>query len=236
MDTPESPTRPSGATAPSERVSRRGFLRVSALAGGGMLLATYLDPLGAAAQALAPTPAADFVPNAFIRIGADGAVTIVAQNPEVGQGIRTMLPMLVAEELDVAWKDVRVEQADFDPTKFQGQFAGGSNATPTHYLPMRRAGAAGRAMLVAAAARQWGVPESECETSRGVVHHLASGRKASYGALATAAATSRRPTRRPSGSRSPRTSRSSAPACATSTTAPSSPAGRSTGSTSRCRG
>ena len=170
------------------RLGRRGFLRVSALAGGGLLLATYLDPLGAAAQALAPSGAADFAPNAFLRIGADGVVTIVAQNPEVGQGVRTMLPMLVAEELDVPWREVRVEQARFDPTRYQGQFAGGSTATPTHYLPMRRAGAVGRAMLVAAAAAQWGVPASECETAAGVVHHRASGRQASYASLASAAA------------------------------------------------
>src|SRR6476619_5633508 len=92
-------------------VSRRDFLRVTALAGGGILLATYVAPVGAAAESLGASTAADFAPNAWIRIAPDGIVTIVAQNPEIGQGIKTMLPMLIAEELDVDWKDVRVAQA-----------------------------------------------------------------------------------------------------------------------------
>jgi isoquinoline 1-oxidoreductase beta subunit len=175
-------------------VNRRDFLRVTALAGGGMLLGTWLDPLGGAAEAMA-TPAggagaalADFAPNAWIRIAADGAVTIVAQNPEVGQGVKTMLPMLIAEELDVDWRSVKVEQAGLDTTKYSGQFAGGSTATPTHFMPMRRVGAAARAMLVTAAAQTWGVPESEVETSAGVAHHRASGRQLAYGALVEKAA------------------------------------------------
>jgi isoquinoline 1-oxidoreductase beta subunit len=179
-------------TPTSSGVSRRDFLRVTALAGGGMLLATYLEPLGGAAHAMAVVPGAgavDFVPNAFIRIAADGAVTIVAKNPEVGQGIKTMLPMLIAEELDVDWRTVKVEQADLDTDKFQNQFAGGSTATPTHWLPMRRVGAAARAMLVTAAAQTWNVPESELETSAGVVHHRASNRQLAYGALVDRAAT-----------------------------------------------
>jgi isoquinoline 1-oxidoreductase beta subunit len=115
-------------------------------------------------------------------------VTITAQNPEIGQGVKTMLPMLIAEDLDVAWESVRIEQAGLDTEKFQLQFAGGSLATPLHYDSMRRAGAAARAMIVAAAADQWGVEASECETDAGVVYHRASGRSATYGNLATAAA------------------------------------------------
>ena len=177
-------------SAPAQ-VSRRGFLKVSALAGGGLLIATWLDPLGAATTGIAserPDASPDFVPNAFVRITPDGRVTIVAKNPEIGQGVKTMLPMLIAEELDVDWKDVHVEQAPLDTTKFTRQMAGGSTSTPTTWLPMRRVGAAARAMLVTAAARGWSVPESECETASGVVHHRASGRSLSYGALATAAA------------------------------------------------
>jgi isoquinoline 1-oxidoreductase beta subunit len=170
------------------RVSRRDFLRVTGIAGGGMLLATVLEPLSGAAGALAAAPAADFAPNAFIRITPDGLVTIVAKNPEIGQGVKTMFPMLIAEELDVDWKDVRVEQAGLDTTRYQDQWAGGSMATPMNWLPMRRAGAVGRAMLVTAAARTWGVPEAECETASGAVHHRASGRRLTYGELATAAA------------------------------------------------
>lgn len=166
-------------------LSRRNFLRVTAVAGGGMLLATYVEPLGTmGALALA----ADFEPNAFIRITPDGVVTIIAQNPEIGQGVKTMLPMIVADELDVDWTSVRVEQASFDPDKYSSQYAGGSTATPNHWMPMRRAGAAARLMLVTAAAASWRVPASECETSMGEVIHRPSGRRLGYGALVDRAA------------------------------------------------
>jgi isoquinoline 1-oxidoreductase beta subunit len=168
-------------------VSRREFLRASAIAGGGLLLASYVEPLSAAAARL-PFAPSDASLNAFIRIMPDGIVTIVSKNPEVGQGIKTALPMLVAEELDVEWKNVRVEQAPLDTNRFTQQFAGGSTATPNNWLPMRRAGAAGRAMLVAAAAAKWGVPTSECDTEKGIVRHRASGRSVSYGEIAGAAA------------------------------------------------
>ncbi|HLG04734.1 MAG TPA: xanthine dehydrogenase family protein molybdopterin-binding subunit [Gemmatimonadales bacterium] len=165
------------------RVSRREFVQASVLAGGGLLLGTRI---GRAARVL---PAAEFVPNPFIRISPDGAVTIIAQNPEIGQGVKTMLPMIIADELDVDWKDVRIEQAPLDSTKFTQQSAGGSTATPNHWMRMRRVGAAGRAMLVAAAAQTWGVPAAECETASGVVHHKASGRSLKYGELLDKAAT-----------------------------------------------
>ncbi len=165
--------------------SRRQFLRVSSVAGAGLVLATRWDPLAGQASEDA---AAAFVPNAFIRIAPDGTVTITAQNPEIGQGVKTMLPMLIAEELDVEWSAVRVEQADLDTGRYQNQWAGGSTATPSHYTPMRRAGAAARAMLVAAAARRWGVPEIDCTTEAGVVHHRPSGRRAGYGELVDLAA------------------------------------------------
>jgi isoquinoline 1-oxidoreductase beta subunit len=169
------------------RVNRRQFLRVTALAGGGMLLSTFIDGFGGV-SALAGNAARDFSPNAFIRITPDGAVTIIAKNPEIGQGVKTMLPMLIADELDVDWKRVRVEQADFDSELFESQFAGGSNATPSSWLPMRRVGAAGRVMLITAAAATWGVPASECTTESGVVHHRGSGRSLTYGQLVDRAA------------------------------------------------
>jgi len=169
------------------RLDRRHFLRVTAAAGGGMLLATYIEPFRAA-RALAAEPAADFAPNAFIRITPDGVVTITAQNPEVGQGSKTMLPMLIADELDVDWKSVRIEQGSLDTTNFRNQYAGGSTATPNHWLPMRRVGAAGRLMLITAAAQIWGVPDSECETALGAVHHRASNRRLTYGELVDKAA------------------------------------------------
>ncbi len=169
----------------SKAVGRRTFLKVTALAGGGMLVALYVKPERLHAQfGNDPAP----VPSAYFRIDADGTVTIIAKDPEVGQGVKTMLPMLIAEELDVDWKRVKIEQADFDDKKYFGQFAGGSMATPTNWMPMRQVGAAGRAMLVAAAAQTWGVPASEVTTDAGRVMHRASNKSAGYGDLATKAA------------------------------------------------
>ena len=178
--------------------SRREFLRVTSIVGGGLLFATHLDALETATGFVAPG-AADFVPNAFIRITPDGLVTIVAKNPEIGQGVKNMLPMLIADELDVEWKNVRVEQADFDPVKFDprvysAQSVGGSTATPNNWLPMRRVGAAARAMLVTAAAQTWSVPESECATEPGAVRHVPSGRTLKYTELLDKAALVTAPT------------------------------------------
>lgn len=174
---------------PNTPTTRRDFLKVTALAGGGILLASYAEPLDALASLSSNGTMADPMLSAYIRITADNIVTITAKNPEIGQGIKTMLPMLIAEELDVDWAKVKVEQADFDPTKYQAQIAGGSTATPTNWLPMRRAGAAGRAMLLAAAAKEWNVPATELTTEPGVVVHKGSNRRATYGALAASAAT-----------------------------------------------
>jgi isoquinoline 1-oxidoreductase beta subunit len=174
-------------------MERREFLRASALVGGGLLLASYVEPLSAMGERLG-SGAGEFAPNAFIRMTPDGIVTIIAKNPEIGQGVKTMLPMLIADELDVEWKNVRVQQADLDPKSgreatFQGQSAGGSTATPNNWLPMRRVGAAGRAVMISAAAQTWGVPESELETSPGMVHHKSTGKSIAYTALFDKAAT-----------------------------------------------
>ena len=168
-------------------VSRRSFLQVTALAGGGMLLGVRfgLDGPRAAGAAVADADV-EAVLSAFVRLTPDGVVTIMAQNPEIGQGVKTMLPMLIAEELDIPWSQVRVEQADFDPTKYRGQMAGGSMATPMHYESMRRAGAAARSMLVEAAAKEWGTKPEKCTTEAGVVHFK--NKSMSYGELASAAA------------------------------------------------
>ena len=170
-------------------MGRREFLRVSAVAGGGMLVALYVEPFGARSALAAEPAAAEFVPNAWIRITRDGTVTIKAQNPEIGQGVKTMLPMIIADELDVDWKSVTVEQAGLDTEHYRNQYAGGSTATPNHWMPMRRVGAAARTMLVAAAAQTWSVPAAECETASGVVSHRASGKRLTYGELVDKAAT-----------------------------------------------
>jgi isoquinoline 1-oxidoreductase beta subunit len=171
-------------------VDRRSFLRVTALAGGGMLLGSYLEAAGSLeAAAVTAQTGADFTPNAFIRITPDGVITIMAKNPEVGQGVKTMLPMVIAEELEVDWKDVKIEQALADQTKFGRQFAGGSQSTPQNYDEHRRMGAAGRQMMIAAAAQTWNVPESELTAASGKVSHAGSNRTIGYGALVAKAAT-----------------------------------------------
>lgn len=172
------------------RMDRREFLRVSAVAGGAMLVALYVEPFGARSAVAAEPSATDFVPNAWIRITRDGAVTIMAQNPEIGQGVKTMLPMIIADELDVTWESVTVEQAGLDTVHYTSQYAGGSTATPNHWMRMRQVGAAARAMLVAAAAQTWRVPAAECETASGVVSHRASGKRLTYGELVDKAVTS----------------------------------------------
>src|SRR5271157_2634959 len=166
--------------------SRRAFLKAGVAAGGGLVLHAMLPRFAYAA----PNEPAYPPLNAFIRIAPDGIVNIMSKNPEIGQGIKTMLPMVIAEELDVAWSNVRVEQAPLDPAKFGRQFAGGSMATPLNYEPLRRVGAAGRQMLLTAAATTWNVSPTECRTAAGVVHHDKSGRALGYGALASKAANS----------------------------------------------
>lgn len=157
--------------------SRRTVLRAGAAA-GGLSLSFALEAEAAEGATL----------SGYVAIAPDGVITIMAKNPEIGQGIKTMLPMLIAEELDADWKDVRIQQADNDPVRFGRQFAGGSTATPTHWEPLRQVGAAGRAMLIAAAAKRWGVAPADCSTEPGRVRHAASGRTLGYGALAAEAA------------------------------------------------
>lgn len=166
------------------RLNRRSFLQMSALAGGGFALGIYDFPLASAQM-----PArADLSPLAFIKIASDGTITIMAKCPEIGQGVKTMLPMMIAEELDTDWSKVRVEQADLDESKYGGQSDGGSTTTQNNYLSLRRVGAACRQMLISVAAKRWGVLEADCTTASGKVVHAISGRSVGYGDLATDAA------------------------------------------------
>ncbi len=171
-------------------VSRRGFLKVGAGAAGGLVLALSAGlPSDAQAQAgPGGPPPIPFVPGAYVRIATDGKITLISKNPEIGQGIKTAFGVILAEELDAKWSDVTIVQADVNPAVYGTQFAGGSMSIPMAWDSLRNAGAGARAMLVAAAAKQWGVPESELTTSDSTVIHAASGKKASYGSLATAAA------------------------------------------------
>lgn len=167
----------------STTLNRRAFLKVAAFGSGGMALSLTLPGIAQGGQAAGPATLTNFV-----TIGADGIVTIAAKNPEIGQGVMTSLPMLIAEELDCDWDSVKVVQAGYDPSRYENQRAGGSMAIPMSYLPMRRAGAAARAMLVQAAAEKASLPAAELSTEGGFVHHKASGRKWNYGELAGEAA------------------------------------------------
>jgi isoquinoline 1-oxidoreductase beta subunit len=162
--------------------SRRDFIKASASAAGLVLSFSIAPKAGAATQGAQAI-------NAYVKVAPDGVVTIMAKNPEIGQGIKTSLPMMIAEELDVPWEHVRIEQADNDPKTFGRQFAGGSMATPLHWEDHRRVGAVARAMLVQAAALGWNCPAGECTTDKGMVIHAASKRTASYGSLAAQCAT-----------------------------------------------
>ena len=174
--------------APLPDLTRREFIRVTTLTGGGFMLSLAL-PAEAWAQAAAPLDdtAKAFTPGPFIKITPENIITILAKSPETGQGVKTSLPMIVAEELDVDFSKVIVEQAALRPD-VGGQIAGGSRSTPNNYKMLRRAGATARAMLVEAAAQTWGVRANELTTANGRVIHAATGRSLSYGDLATKAA------------------------------------------------
>ena len=162
------------------KVSRRRFMQLTGVVGGGLMLGFTLKGREAAASS-------SFEPNAFIRIDADG-ILIHAKNPEVGQGVKTSLPMIIAEELDAAWDDVTVAQSPVDEEAFGFQMAGGSMSVPMNWDVLRQSGAAARAMLVGAAASTLGVAASELSTRDSKVIHEASGRSLHYTELADAAA------------------------------------------------
>ncbi len=174
-------------------VDRRAFLKLSAMAGGGLLLGAYFNSAGRLlgaeiVNASAGATTGDFTPNAFIRIAPNGAVTIISKQPEIGQGIKTSLPMVIAEELEVDWKDVQIVQGDLNLI-YGSQGAGGSTSTPTNYENFHRLGAAARTMLIQAAALTWDVKPEDCFAQNAAVQHRGSDRKLSYGELVAKAAT-----------------------------------------------
>ena len=171
-------------------LNRRSFFKVSSLAGGGMLIGfNWLAGCQPAAEVALSMPASWSKLNAYVKIGENGLVSIMAPNPEFGQNVITSMPMIVAEELGANWKHVIVEQAPFNPTgMYGGQFTGGSQGIRRAWEALREAGATARHMLRQAAATAWGVPLEEVTTEAGYLHHEATGNKAGYGEMATAAA------------------------------------------------
>jgi isoquinoline 1-oxidoreductase beta subunit len=146
-------------------LERRALLKASLLAGGGLALEALIPLPALALDATEEKSATPAQLSAFVSIATDGTVTIVSKNPEIGQGVKTSLPMMVADELDCDWSQVRIAQADVDQSRYGEQSAGGSTATPKNWLPMRQTGAAARAMLLQAAALKWSVKVDELTTA-----------------------------------------------------------------------
>jgi CO/xanthine dehydrogenase Mo-binding subunit len=161
-------------------LSRREFLAVGTAAGAGLVIGFYL-PHGSA-------NGTTFAPNAFLKITPDGKITVVVARSEMGQGVHTSLPMILAEELEADWKQITIEQAGANPTLYGDQQTGSSASLRISWDPLRKAGAAAREMLISAAALEWGVPRSGCVAENSSVLHAASKRRLSYGQLAAKAA------------------------------------------------
>jgi isoquinoline 1-oxidoreductase beta subunit len=170
-------------------LGRRSFIKNTVLAGGGLMIGFSWYAYGnTKPRPLIKVPDEWFQINGFLKIGENGIVTIMAPNPEFGQGVKTSMPMIVAEELDVDWNKVIVEQAHFNPEIFTRQFAGGSQAIRSGWQGLRMAGASARQMLKEAAAKEWNVPVNEITTEAGMLYHKSTGNSAGYGDMASAAA------------------------------------------------
>src|SRR6202142_1353543 len=164
-------------------LSRRDFLTAGVAAGAGLVVGFYL-PHGNSSGSAKDT----FAPNAYLTIAPDGKITVVVARSEMGQGVRTSLPMILAEELEADWKQITVEQAGAS-TLYGDQTTGGSASVRTTWDPLRKAGASAREMLISAAALTWGVPRSTCAAQEGAVLHGAAKRRVSYGELVEKGAT-----------------------------------------------
>tara|TARA_R110000737_G_scaffold132994_2_gene164628 strand:+ start:21 stop:2273 length:2253 start_codon:yes stop_codon:yes gene_type:complete len=171
------------------KIGRRSFLRNTTLAGGGMMLGfSWLASCKMSPDEVNSLPKEWFKINGFLKIADNGQVTIMSPNPEGGQNVKTSMPMIVAEELDVDWERVIVEQAPLDTDSFSFQFLGGSQAIRRGWEGLRMAGASARYMLIAAAAEKWQVPASEITTEAGILEHAPSDQSMGYGEIASAAA------------------------------------------------
>ncbi len=173
------------------QIGRRSFIKNTSLAGGGLVLGFSIlnscSPKDAEKIAVREMPKEWFDINAYLKIGDNGLVTIMAPNPEFGQGVITSMPMIVADELDVNWQDVLVEQANLNTEDFGWQFTGGSQGIRRRWEGLRMAGATAKQMLKEAAAQTWEVPVSEISVSNGILSHTASGKSAGYGEMASLA-------------------------------------------------
>lgn len=171
-------------------INRRSFFKSSAIAGGGMILGfNWLSSCKSDAEIenkSLPMPDEWFEINAYLKIGENGKVTIVSPNPEIGQNVKTSMPMIVAEELDIPWEHVQVEQGRLDTDVFSRQVAGGSQSIRKGWDGLRKAGATAKAMLVAAAAEQWNVTPEQCKAADGIISGP-DGAQLGYGDVASAA-------------------------------------------------
>src|SRR5258706_9147792 len=163
------------------QINRREFLETAGVAGAGLVIGFHLPTAGRGPAAAA----APFAPNAWLRIGADESVLVVVDRSEMGQGVTTSLPMLLAEELEADWSKIRIESAPADKAYINPMFGmqgtGGSTSVRAAFTPLRKAGAAAREMLVSAAAETWGDDKAACRAEQGAVIHTPSNRRLSFG-------------------------------------------------------
>ena len=172
-------------------IGRRAFIRNTGMAGGGLILGfgwlNSCKPNAPVGVAELEMPSEWYELNGYLKIGDNGVATIMSPNPEIGQNVKTSMPMIVADELDMDWEKVIVEQAPLKTEVFTWQVAGGSMSIINGWEPLRKAGATARQMLKTAAAEAWQVPLAEITTSEGMLYHKASGKSAHYGEMASAA-------------------------------------------------
>jgi isoquinoline 1-oxidoreductase beta subunit len=172
------------------KTTRRNFMKLAAAAGGGLMLGFHWSATEASSMKVISKEvlaAGDINFNSYLSISPEGVITIFSPNPELGQNIKTSFPLIVAEELDADWSKVKVVQAPLDPSRFERQVTGGSGAVPHSWERLRKAGATARHLLMEAAAKRWKVPASSLTAEKSMVIHKNSGRKLSYGQLATEA-------------------------------------------------